>query len=109
MSSINPEWGEFRKKNPDLRHDDDQRNDLFYASPAGQALATQVSVTNTTIPARDEFQVPIRIYTAEESKVCRGIVVFFHSGGFTGGSLETEDGMYPINLFASPCSTDLSC
>lgn len=106
MSSINPEWTEFLNKNPDLRHDDDQRNDLFYASPAGQALATQVSVTNTTIPARDEFQVPIRIYAAKESKVCRGIVVFFHSGGFTGGSLETEDGMYPINLCASPCTTD---
>jgi acetyl esterase/lipase len=95
MKALNVEWGSFITQNPETRHDDDQRNRDFYDSPAGHKLITEVLTTDKTVPtSQGDHNIPIRIYTAKASEFSHGVVIFFHSGGFTGGSLETEDGMF---------------
>ncbi|KAL2839058.1 Alpha/Beta hydrolase protein [Aspergillus pseudoustus] len=94
-------WLEYRKNNPKLLHDDPHRDIHFLSTPTGKRLETGVVVSPATVPARDGFRIPIRIYTptptAEEgcgngrSGYYRGVVIFYHSGGFTSGDLETED------------------
>lgn len=96
MKSLHAEWASFITQNPQTRHDDDQRNRNFYESPAGHNLITEVLAMNTTIPASGGYNIPIRSYTAKGSEFSHGVVIFFHSGGFTGGSLETEDGMFRV-------------
>lgn len=92
MHPLHPEWTAFVTQNPNIIHDDDQRNGDFLSSVDGHKLATQVLTTDTTIPCRDDHQIPVRIYTAKETQPARGVVIFFHSGAFRHGSLETEDG-----------------
>ncbi|KAG7411263.1 AB hydrolase superfamily protein [Fusarium oxysporum f. sp. rapae] len=91
MHHLHPEWTAFVAQNPNISHDDDQRNGDFLSSVDGHKLATQVSTTDITIPCRDDHQIPVRIYTAKETQSSRGVVIFFHSGAFRHGSLETED------------------
>lgn len=59
-----------------------------------------VEISNITIPARDGYQIPARLYLPESSNeeedrevVTWGnpVVVFFHGGGFCLGGLENED------------------
>jgi acetyl esterase/lipase len=95
MKALNAEWGSFITQNTETRHDDDQRNRDFYDSPAGHILITEVLTTDKIVPAsQGDHSIPIRVYTAKASEFSHGVVIFFHSGGFTGGSLETEDGMF---------------
>ncbi|KAF9775961.1 hypothetical protein IL306_005907 [Fusarium sp. DS 682] len=91
MHPLHSEWTAFVAQNPNISHDDDQRNGDYLSSVDGHKLATQVSTTDITIPCRDDHQIPVRIYTAKETQSSRGVVIFFHSGAFTHGSLETED------------------
>lgn len=92
MASFQPEWSEFVAQTPDLRHDNPERTKSFLSSPAGEALSTGVGAVNAHVPGTDGYQIPIRVYTADAKAEPSGLVVFFHSGGFTGGSLDTEDG-----------------
>lgn len=97
MTPLHAEWSSFITQNPNVRHDDDgQRNRDFYDSAAGRDLITEVSTRDTTVPARDGHNIPIRVYTAKGQGFGHGVVIFYHSGGFTGGSLETEDGTLEI-------------
>ena len=96
MLPLHPEWDALLADDPNIKHDDDQRNAHFYSSEAGHRFVTQVSTTETTLPARDGYQIPIRIYTAKDTQTSHGVVVFFHSGGFVQGSLETEDSRFPV-------------
>ncbi|EED23512.1 lipase/esterase, putative [Talaromyces stipitatus ATCC 10500] len=91
MKPLHAEWSSFITQHPKIRHDDHQRNRDFYDSPAGHKFVTEVLTIDTTIPASDDHNIPIRIYTAKRSELSHGVVIFFHSGGFTSGSLETED------------------
>ncbi|MDZ7937209.1 MAG: alpha/beta hydrolase [Rhodoferax sp.] len=50
-----------------------------------------VRVENLTVPARDRFAVPVRLY-APSAEVLP-VLVYFHGGGFTVGSVETHDGL----------------
>lgn len=91
MTPLHPEWEAFLVQNPNISHDDDQRNLRFFSDPANSALVSRVSIKDTTVPGRGGHLIPIRVYTAKETHSSRGVVIFYHSGGFTGGSLETED------------------
>ncbi|KAF4333751.1 lipase esterase [Fusarium beomiforme] len=91
MHPLHPEWAAFVAQNPNISHDDDQRNGDFLSSVDGHKLATQVSTIDITVLCRDNHPIPARIYTAKETQSSRGVVIFFHSGAFTHGSLETED------------------
>ncbi|KAH8690902.1 putative lipase/esterase [Talaromyces proteolyticus] len=91
MKRLHPEWSSFIAQNPNTAHDDDQRNNGFYDSPAGHKFIAEVLTIDTSVPARDYHKIPIRIYTAKRTESSHGVVIFFHSGGFTGGSLDTED------------------
>ncbi|KAL3453413.1 alpha/beta hydrolase fold-domain-containing protein [Aspergillus insuetus] len=107
------EWHTYKTETPKLLHDDPHRNPHFLSTRAGQSLRTGVVARGATIPARDGYQIPIRVYTPVtryergqehqpglgtggndrngEDESVNGVVIFFHSGGFTGGGLETED------------------
>ena len=95
MASLHPEWTAFVAQNPDISHDDDQRNGRFYSNAANSEFTTRILARDTTVPGRDGHPIPIRIYRANETQTTEGIVFFFHSGGFRVGSLETEDSVYP--------------
>ncbi|KAL2867838.1 putative lipase/esterase [Aspergillus lucknowensis] len=100
--AVHPEWAAFQQQNPDLKHDDDQRSERFLSSPAGRPYASRVSTHDTAIPARDNYQIPIRIYTPSGHQSSSSLVIFFHSGGFTAGSLETEDVSCRIMALGAP-------
>lgn len=91
MIALHPEWTTLVAENPDISHDADERNMGFFSNPANDELVSRVSTKDTTVPARDNHLIPIRLYTAKTTPASRGVVVFFHSGGFISGSLETED------------------
>jgi acetyl esterase/lipase len=91
--SLHSEWVAFLARNPTVSHDDDQRNTAFFSSPVGSLLATQVSSMDTTVPARDGYLIPIRIYAPKEYQSSDRITIFYHSGGFVEGSVDTEDSM----------------
>jgi acetyl esterase len=44
---------------------------------------------STTFTARDGFEVPVRIYAPSDEKL--PVLIYFHGGGFTIGSLATHD------------------
>jgi acetyl esterase len=46
-------------------------------------------VESFTVPARDGFDVPVRLYAPSHEKL--PVLVYFHGGGFTIGSLATHD------------------
>jgi acetyl esterase len=50
-----------------------------------------VRVEDLTLPARDGYAVPVRLY-APSAEVLP-VLVYFHGGGFTVGSVETHDGL----------------
>ncbi|KAH7318365.1 Alpha/Beta hydrolase protein [Stachybotrys elegans] len=104
MASLLPEWTAFVAQHPSISHDDPQRNGSFYANPANSELLTKVHTNDTTVPGRDHHPIPIRVYTAKETVAPRGLVVFFHSGGFVSGSLETEDIFCRYMALAGPLS-----
>lgn len=97
MPTLHPEWVDLVTRNPNISHDADERNARFLSDPENSKLVSQVSTRNTTVPGRDDHPIPIRLYAAKETQDSQGIVVFFHSGGFVGGSLETEDSAYLQN------------
>ncbi|RHZ59839.1 hypothetical protein CDV55_104829 [Aspergillus turcosus] len=90
MSLLHSEWTAFLSQNPTVGHDDESRNERFLSSPEGRVLAEQVSSVATTVPARDNHRIPIRIYTPKDHS-SDAVVIFYHSGGFVQGSLDTED------------------
>ncbi|KAB8075880.1 Alpha/Beta hydrolase protein [Aspergillus leporis] len=89
--SLHSEWRAFLAQNPTVSHDDDQRNAAFFTSPGGSLLATHVSSMDTRVPARDDHQIPIRIYVPKENQSSNRIIIFYHSGAFLEGSVDTED------------------
>ncbi|KAB8229015.1 putative lipase/esterase [Aspergillus alliaceus] len=89
--SLNPEWRAFLARNHTVSHDDDQRNAAFFSSTDGSLLAAHVSSVDTRVPARDDHQIPIRIYAPKEDQSSDRIVIFYHSGGFVEGNVDTED------------------
>ncbi|KAL3496928.1 putative lipase/esterase [Aspergillus germanicus] len=113
MTTPLSEWHAYKAETPKLLHDDPHRNPHFLSTRAGQSLRTSVVARDATIPARDGFRIPIRVYTPAprhergqeheagikvenrvkdgEDETVNGVVIFFHSGGFTVGGLETED------------------
>lgn len=46
-------------------------------------------VENFAVPARDGFAIPVRLYAP--SQACLPVLVYFHGGGFTIGSIATHD------------------
>jgi len=63
-----------------------------------QLTATQapdnagVKEEDTTVPARDGYSIPIRIYSPESPPSGgSALVVFYHGGGFCLGGLENEE------------------
>jgi acetyl esterase/lipase len=116
MTTPLSEWHTYKAETPKLLHDDPHRNPHFLSTHAGQSLKAGVGARDATIPARDGFRIPMRVYSPVtrrergqgkearleieardkdgEDETVSGVVIFFHSGGFTGGCLETEDGMY---------------
>ena len=46
-------------------------------------------VESFTLPARDGFEVPVRLYAPSNEKL--PVLVYFHGGGFTIGSIATHD------------------
>lgn len=92
MRPFQPEWSAYVAQTPNPPHDDPERTRSFLSSPAGNALSTGVATVDACAPATDGHQIPIRAYTSDGKEEPSGLVIFFHSGGFTGGSLDTEDG-----------------
>ncbi|GFF64390.1 cell wall alpha-1,3-glucan synthase ags1 [Aspergillus lentulus] len=90
MPLLHSEWTAFLAQNPTVSHDDESRNERFFSSADGRVLAEQVSSVDTTVPARDNHRIPIRIYTPKDHS-SDAVVIFYHSGGFVQGSLDTED------------------
>ncbi|RHZ47121.1 putative lipase/esterase [Aspergillus thermomutatus] len=90
MSLLHSEWTAFLSQNPTVSHDEESRNERFLSSPEGRVCAERVSSFDTTVPARDNHRIPIRIYTPKDH-TSDAVVIFYHSGGFVQGSLETED------------------
>lgn len=46
-------------------------------------------VEDFAVPARDGFDIPVRLYAP--SQACLPVLVYFHGGGFTIGSIATHD------------------
>ncbi|WP_332813659.1 alpha/beta hydrolase [Ramlibacter sp.] len=46
-------------------------------------------IEDVTLPARDGFRLPARIYQADDRS--RGVLLYLHGGGFTIGSVDTHD------------------
>lgn len=89
---LHPEWTAYLQQNKNLSHDDaEERNIDFLSTQPGQRLRLEVETTDSTVPARDGYRIAIRIYRALQTTCSNALVIFYHSGGFTGGSLETED------------------
>lgn len=58
----------------------------------GDAHLDEISVSDTTVPARDGYQIPVRIYkplAADSSG--HPLVILFHGGGFCLGGIENEE------------------
>ncbi|CEL07471.1 hypothetical protein ASPCAL10628 [Aspergillus calidoustus] len=114
MTTPLSEWNTYQAETPKLLHDDPHRDPHFLSTRAGRSLQTGVVARVTTVPARDGFRIPVRVYTpvmvreqghekeagieiggggrdTGEDESVNGVVIFFHSGGFTAGGLETED------------------
>lgn len=75
-----------------LYHDDPERTKSFLSSPGGHALSTDVATFDARVPGADGHPIRIRVYTSDAKEGPLGLVIFFHSGGFTAGSLDTEGG-----------------
>lgn len=67
------------------------KNQRFLCSSAGSRLVDGVYERESTIPARDGYQIPVRVYGRHGTERPQGLVVFYHPGGLTEGGLETED------------------
>jgi acetyl esterase len=51
-------------------------------------------VETFTVPARDGFEVPVRLYAPQQADgVLLPVLVFFHGGGFVVGSIATHDSL----------------
>jgi acetyl esterase len=48
-------------------------------------------VEDFTVPARDGYDVPVRLYAPSAEAL--PVLVYFHGGGFTVGSVQTHDGL----------------
>ncbi|KAK0644755.1 AB hydrolase superfamily protein B1A11.02 [Lasiodiplodia hormozganensis] len=58
----------------------------------GDAHLDEISVSDTTVPARDGYQIPVRIYkplAADSSG--HPLIILFHGGGFCLGGIENEE------------------
>jgi acetyl esterase len=80
---------------------------LHALSPAQARLAYEVGanvlepdpvkvhrVESFAVPARDGFELPVRLYTPQAAdKTPLPVLVFFHGGGFVVGSIATHDGL----------------
>jgi acetyl esterase len=54
-------------------------------------LQAMARVENFHIPARDGFEIPVRLVAPSHDRL--PVLVYFHGGGFTIGSVETHDGL----------------
>jgi acetyl esterase len=54
-------------------------------------LQPMARVENFTVVARDGFEIPVRLVAASQERL--PVLVYFHGGGFTIGSIETHDGL----------------
>lgn len=62
------------------------------SSTLQQPEITGVTEEDMVVPARDGYQIPIRVYKPEAPPAdCCPLIIFYHGGGFCLGGLETED------------------
>ncbi|THC95559.1 hypothetical protein EYZ11_004984 [Aspergillus tanneri] len=88
---LHPEWAVYESQLHSAPNEKD-RNRAFLNSDAGTRLREDVQTSESSLAARDGYQIPIRIYQrAKSNDPSTALVIFYHSGGFTNGSLETED------------------
>jgi acetyl esterase/lipase len=78
---------------PTLRHMLVERKKAMTAAQSGPGVPADVAEEDTTIPARDGYKIPIRIYRPKASPPASGspLIVFLHGGGFCLGGLENEE------------------
>lgn len=50
-----------------------------------------LNIEETTIPARDRYEVRLRLYRASGNSDKLAVLVYIHGGGWVTGSLETDD------------------
>ncbi|MEI8168289.1 MAG: alpha/beta hydrolase [Rhodoferax sp.] len=65
---------------------------LAYEAGAGMLDVPAVKlarIESFTLPARDGFEIPVRLYAPSPDKL--PVLIYFHGGGFTIGSLATHD------------------
>ena len=65
---------------------------LAYEAGAGMLDVPAVKlarIESFTLPARDGFEIPVRLYAPSSDKL--PVLIYFHGGGFTIGSLATHD------------------
>lgn len=93
MATLHPEWVGYVAENNGEVPSEEIRNQRFFSNTTYSKVRDQVHTRDATVPARDGYQIPIRIYTAGEHRVdtLSAVIVFFHSGGMVNGGLETED------------------
>lgn len=61
-------------------------------SPTQRPEITGVREENMIVPARDGYQIPIRVYKPEtQPSDGSPLIIFYHGGGFCLGGLETEE------------------
>ncbi|MET0543326.1 MAG: alpha/beta hydrolase [Variovorax sp.] len=59
-------------------------------------------VEDFTVPARDGYSIPVRLYAP--SRAVLPVLVFFHGGGFTVGSIRTHDTLCRVLSRDSGCA-----
>jgi acetyl esterase len=59
-------------------------------------------IESTTFTARDGFEVPVRLYAPSDEKL--PVLLYFHGGGFTIGSLATHDTLCRILSHLAHCA-----
>ncbi|KAL0264841.1 hypothetical protein SLS55_000794 [Diplodia seriata] len=71
----------------------------------GDAHLDELSISDTAVPARDGYQIPVRIYKPINSPNGTGhpLAILFHGGGFCLGGLENEE------LLSRKLATALKC
>lgn len=64
---------------------------MFNATKSIPVVTADLDIKNTTIKAADGADIPIRIYRSKEQKQNSPVLLYFHGGGFFGGSVEVVD------------------